>query len=207
MTPSLRPRRTSPSSPERPAGSASALMQALTGARRRGTGTIRALVTNRPSGTRCGAVAGRRAVVGDVTDADSLEPLFAGLAGAIDVIHTAGVIHPRRVVDFERINAGGTASTLDRGSQARASGASCTSRRTARSAPTPSGRHVPQRGAVPPVLRLRAVEDGRRAGACFDAVEARTRRRDRAPAVVLRPPPAVAPDDVLQARAHRAASP
>ena len=31
----------------------------------------------------------------------------------IDVIHTAGVIHPRRIVDFERINAGGTASMLD----------------------------------------------------------------------------------------------
>jgi len=47
-------------------------------------------------------------VVGDVTDAASLEPLFAGLSGTIDVIHTAGVIHPRRAAEFATINAGGT---------------------------------------------------------------------------------------------------
>jgi nucleoside-diphosphate-sugar epimerase len=52
-------------------------------------------------------------VIGDVTDAASLEPLFAGLAGTIDVIHTAGVIHPQRAAEFARINAGGTMTTLD----------------------------------------------------------------------------------------------
>ena len=93
----------------------SALMEALTGdSRWARTGTIRALVTNRAEAARLQALSPAvEPVVGDVTDADSLEPLFAGLSGAIDVIHAAGVIHPRRVVDFERINAGGTASMLD----------------------------------------------------------------------------------------------
>jgi nucleoside-diphosphate-sugar epimerase len=94
----------------------SAIMEALT----RGdslwtrTGTIRTLVTNRAEAARLQALSPAvEPVVGDVTDAASLEPLFAGLRGTIDVIHTAGVIHPRRAADFERINAGGTATTLD----------------------------------------------------------------------------------------------
>jgi nucleoside-diphosphate-sugar epimerase len=52
-------------------------------------------------------------VIGDVTDSSSLEPLFAGLAGTIDVIHTAGVIHPDRTADFDRINTGGTIALLE----------------------------------------------------------------------------------------------
>lgn len=93
----------------------SALMEALTSdtswAR---SGTIRALVTNRPEAARVRALSPAvEPVVGDVTDAASLAPLFAGLSGTIDVIHTAGVIHPRRAIEFERINAGGTATTLD----------------------------------------------------------------------------------------------
>jgi nucleoside-diphosphate-sugar epimerase len=72
------------------------------------------LVTNRAEGARLQALSSAvEPVVGDVTDADSLEPLFVGLAGTVDVIHTAGVIHPRRAAEFERINAGGTATTLD----------------------------------------------------------------------------------------------
>jgi len=94
----------------------SALMEALTGsdspwAR---TGTIRPLVTNRVEAARLQALAPAvEPVVGDVTDAASLEPLFAGLSGTIDVIHTAGVIHPRRAAEFATINAGGTVTTLD----------------------------------------------------------------------------------------------
>jgi len=93
----------------------SALMEALTGDSQWGrTGTIRALVTNRSEAARARALSPTvEPVVGDVTEAASLDPLFAGLTGTIDVIHTAGVIHPRRVVDFERINTGGTATMLD----------------------------------------------------------------------------------------------
>ena len=94
----------------------SAIMEALTadGSRWARTGTIRPLVTNRAEAARLQALSPAvEPVVGDVTDGASLEPLFAGLAGTIDVIHTAGVIHPRRAADFARINAGGTLTTLD----------------------------------------------------------------------------------------------
>lgn len=95
-----------------------ALMHALTEPSspwRRG-GVIRALVTNRVEGDRLRALGGAdcvvEPVVGDVTDPRSLEPLVAGVAGVVDVIHTAGVIHPRTVADFEAVNAGGTRNVL-----------------------------------------------------------------------------------------------
>ena len=94
----------------------SALMEALTadGSTWARTGTIRPLVTNRAEAARLQALSPAvEPVVGDVTDAASLEPLFAGLTGTIDVIHTAGVIHPQRAADFARINTGGTVTTLD----------------------------------------------------------------------------------------------
>ena len=43
-------------------------------------------------------------VVGDVTDAGDVARLFADLDGVVDVIHTAGVIHPVTVADFDAIN-------------------------------------------------------------------------------------------------------
>lgn len=53
-------------------------------------------------------------VVGDVTRARDLSALFAGTAGgAVDVVHTAGVIHPRRWSDFEAVNACGTRNVLE----------------------------------------------------------------------------------------------
>jgi nucleoside-diphosphate-sugar epimerase len=94
----------------------SALMEALTEDTSRWTraGTIRALVTNRAEAARLADLSHTvQPFVGDVTDSTSLEPLFAGLTGAVDVIHTAGVIHPRRTTDFDRINAGGTATMVD----------------------------------------------------------------------------------------------
>ena len=63
-------------------------------------------------------------------------------------------------------------------------------------------RHVPQRRAVPPVPRVRQLEDAGRT-ARGRGRRARTERRDGAPAVVLRAAPAGASDDVLHARAHR----
>jgi nucleoside-diphosphate-sugar epimerase len=98
-----------------------ALMHALTGAGSawRRTGTIRALVTNRVEGDRLRALGvDVEPVVGDVTDPASLAGLTAGLTGVIDVIHTAGVIHPRAVADFEAINAGGTRNVLALAQQA-----------------------------------------------------------------------------------------
>jgi nucleoside-diphosphate-sugar epimerase len=52
-------------------------------------------------------------VVGDVRRPDGVDALFADLTGTVDVIHTAGVIHPARVDDFEEINARGTRNVLD----------------------------------------------------------------------------------------------
>lgn len=99
-----------------------ALMHALTDAGSawaRG-GTIRALVTNRVDADRLRALGDRgpavvEPVVGDITDRGSLKRLFGGLdaiGGAVDVIHTAGVIHPRRTEEFDSVNAGGTASMV-----------------------------------------------------------------------------------------------
>jgi nucleoside-diphosphate-sugar epimerase len=75
---------------------------------------LRVLVRDRAEAERLRAIGARiEPVVGDLTDAGSLTPLFDGLGGATDVLHTAGVIHPARVADFETVNAGGTRAMLD----------------------------------------------------------------------------------------------
>jgi nucleoside-diphosphate-sugar epimerase len=88
-----------------------ALIARLAGAgcERRG-GEIRALVTGRTEADRLRALApGVVTVCGDVRAAEQLGPLFAGLGDrTVDVIHAAGVIHPRTVAEFEAINATGT---------------------------------------------------------------------------------------------------
>ncbi len=57
-------------------------------------------------------------VVGDVTRPADLAALFAGTDdGAVDVVHTAGVIHPHRWSDFEAVNAGGTRNVLTAAAQ------------------------------------------------------------------------------------------
>jgi nucleoside-diphosphate-sugar epimerase len=53
-----------------------------------------------------------RPVVGDVRRPDGLDALFADLTEPFDVVHTAGVIHPARVDDFEEVNARGTANVM-----------------------------------------------------------------------------------------------
>lgn len=94
----------------------SAITEALTAESSRWarTGTVRALVTDRAEGARLQALSPAvEPVIGDVTDPTTLAPLFAGLDGTVDVIHTAGVIHPRRTADFGRVNTGGTAAMVD----------------------------------------------------------------------------------------------
>ncbi len=71
-------------------------------------GRVRALVTASddvaplPSDDRLDVI------VGDVRRPAGLRELFDGLDGTVDVIHTAGVIHPARTADFTEINARGT---------------------------------------------------------------------------------------------------
>ena len=51
-------------------------------------------------------------VVGDISRFDTVERLFDGLTGTVDVIHTAGVIHPASMDEFEQVNHIGTANVL-----------------------------------------------------------------------------------------------
>jgi nucleoside-diphosphate-sugar epimerase len=55
--------------------------------------------------------------VGDVTDAEVLADLFRG-AGGCSVVHAAGVIHPGRTAEFERVNHGGTRAVLEAAARA-----------------------------------------------------------------------------------------
>src|SRR5260221_10657905 len=63
---------------------------------------LRALVLDRREEAAVHAVGGERVecVVGSVTDPASLARLFAGGGAVTDVIHAAGVIHPRAVAEF-----------------------------------------------------------------------------------------------------------
>jgi nucleoside-diphosphate-sugar epimerase len=93
-----------------------ALMHALTspGAPWYRAGTVRALVTNRVEADRLRALGPQvEPVVGDLTVPGTLDGLVAGLRGAVDVIHTAGVIHPPNVAAFESVNVGGTVAVLE----------------------------------------------------------------------------------------------
>lgn len=65
---------------------------------------LRAVVDAHPGG------AGRdvTVVVGDVARPDTARRLLHGVSGTTDVVHTAGIIHPRRVRQFTEVNAAGT---------------------------------------------------------------------------------------------------
>jgi nucleoside-diphosphate-sugar epimerase len=75
-------------------------------------GVVRALVTGAGDALTLGRVPGVEPVVGDVRRPDGLQVLFDGGRGTVDVIHAAGVIHPRRYDDFEEVNARGTANVV-----------------------------------------------------------------------------------------------
>jgi nucleoside-diphosphate-sugar epimerase len=75
------------------------------------SGLVRGLVTNDDDAAELHRL-GVDAVIGDVRRPDGLGELFAGTSGTTDVIHAAGVIHPKRVDDFEEVNARGTANVM-----------------------------------------------------------------------------------------------
>lgn len=54
-----------------------------------------------------------RIVVGDVADPGAMEQLLDGCGADTTVIHAAGVIHPRRTVEFDRVNVRGTATVAE----------------------------------------------------------------------------------------------
>src|SRR4051812_27626690 len=55
--------------------------------------------------------------VGDVADPRAMQHLFRGAAGA-SLVHAAGVIHPARVSEFERVNHVGTRTVIDAAARA-----------------------------------------------------------------------------------------
>ncbi|MGH9272286.1 MAG: NAD-dependent epimerase/dehydratase family protein, partial [Ilumatobacteraceae bacterium] len=83
-----------------------ALLDRLGGDGRR----VRALVANDERATDWPV--GVDVIVGDVRRPDGLVELFGGGDGTVDVVHTAGVIHPERVDDFEEVNARGTRNVM-----------------------------------------------------------------------------------------------
>ena len=97
-----------------------ALMAALTepaGAAHR-TGEIRPFVRTRVEADAMSALGPNvHPVVGDLRRPTDLDRLFDGLDvfdGSVDVIHTAGVIHPSDVAEFDAVNTEGTRSMLAR---------------------------------------------------------------------------------------------
>jgi len=91
-----------------------ALIAAFAGRSAR-TGEVRALVTGADDADRLRMVLPSvSAVVGDVRDAASLTPLFAGVNDrSVDVIHAAGVIHPVTFADFDAVNAEGARAVAE----------------------------------------------------------------------------------------------
>jgi nucleoside-diphosphate-sugar epimerase len=77
---------------------------------------IRALVTSPASATEVAGLVGVRPVLGDVRTTTGLDALFEGLppGDEVDVIHTAGVIHPSTTSDWVEVNARGTANVARR---------------------------------------------------------------------------------------------
>ncbi len=84
------------------------------------SGAVRALVERPEDVDAVLAVLPRAEVhVGDVADRTDVTRLFVGAEGA-SVVHAAGVIHPAKVADFERVNVGGAANVVDAARRAKA---------------------------------------------------------------------------------------
>ena len=76
--------------------------------------TVRALVQHDDAtAASLRALDGVDVIVGDITRPADLDRLLDGTTGAVDVIHTAGVIHPDRTAQFFAVNATGTQNVLD----------------------------------------------------------------------------------------------
>lgn len=82
-------------------------------------GVIRALVHHAADATLLEGRPGLEVVVGDLRRTADVDALIdgalaiAGPDGAVDVVHTAGIIHPRRTDEFIEVNVRGTAHVSD----------------------------------------------------------------------------------------------
>lgn len=75
------------------------------------SGVVRGLV--RPGEGAAPGPDGAELIEGDITRPTSLDALFAGLDGDIDLIHTAGVIHPSSMAEFDVVNHIGTRNVME----------------------------------------------------------------------------------------------
>jgi nucleoside-diphosphate-sugar epimerase len=75
-------------------------------------GMLRVFVRDRDDERRLAALSDRvEVVVGDISDRSDVDRLFDP-SGTVDVIHTAGVIHPAAMSDFDAVNHIGTDNVL-----------------------------------------------------------------------------------------------
>jgi nucleoside-diphosphate-sugar epimerase len=94
-------------------GAAGWLGTALTAALAPARGALRLNVLDDAEAARLKELApDAELVVGDLTAPGVAGRLLEDAAGA-DVLHTAGIIHPKTVGDFERVNVGGTRAVLE----------------------------------------------------------------------------------------------
>src|ERR1700712_4875631 len=101
-------------------GAAGWLGTALTIALADRPGTLRLGVLDDAEAERIAALAPKaEIVIGDLSADDTAKRLLADAEGA-DVIHTAGIIHPKKVEQFEQVNVGGTTAVLKAAQAARA---------------------------------------------------------------------------------------
>lgn len=88
------------------------LVTALTGAGEHSRpGRVRGLVRSEESAKHLPDAL--EVVRGDVTDSSSLDALFEGLSGDVDLVHTAGVIHPSSMDEFDAVNHIGTRNVME----------------------------------------------------------------------------------------------
>lgn len=76
-------------------------------------GRIRAVVRDRDDAALLDGVDRVEVVVADLRRSSDVDRAFDGLSGVVDVLHTAGVIHPARMDDFVEVNVRGTTHVMD----------------------------------------------------------------------------------------------
>jgi nucleoside-diphosphate-sugar epimerase len=75
-------------------------------------GRVRVLVHHDADRAMLDRHAGLEVVVGSVTNAATVDRLFDGVPDGADLVHAAGLIHPRRVAELTEVNVRGTSTVV-----------------------------------------------------------------------------------------------